>query len=82
MDTRITGREKQILKLIAQNYSNKQISIRLGLSVYTIESHCSKIYRKLNAHDRHEAVEISIESGLIKKASDDQYCRRNADHIS
>ena len=65
MDGRITGREKQILNLIAQRMTNKQVSEKLGLSIYTIESHCTKIYRKLNVSDRFEAIEIAIKQGLI-----------------
>lgn len=69
MEAKLTGREKQILRLIAQNLANKQISYELGLSVYTIESHCSKIYRKLNVSDRYDAVEIATEMGIITPRS-------------
>ena len=63
--SRITGREKQILNLIAQRMTNKQVSEKLGLSIYTIESHCTKIYRKLDVRDRFEATEVAMKQGLI-----------------
>ena len=65
LNSRITGREKQILNLIAQRMTNKQVAERLGLSIYTIESHCTKIYRKLNVKDRFEAIESAFNQGLI-----------------
>jgi len=63
---RITGREKQILRLVGKGFSNKEIAYDLSLSIYTIENHLSKIYRKLNVKDRFEAVETARKEGIFR----------------
>lgn len=61
----LTGREKQILKLIRDKLTNKEIADKLRLSVFTIENHCKKIYRKLEVRDRFEAVDLAAKNGLL-----------------
>jgi len=65
MSDRITGREKQILKLISDGLTNKEIAYNLNLSIYTIDNHCKKIYRKLQVKDRIEAIELANKDGII-----------------
>jgi RNA polymerase sigma factor (sigma-70 family) len=62
----LTKREQQILKLISEGNTNKQIAKTLSISEQTIKNHVSAILRKLNANDRAHAVVLAIKNGLIK----------------
>ncbi len=53
---RLTPREKQILSLLRDGFSNKEIARRLVLSVRTVEMHLYNSYSKLNVHSRLEAA--------------------------
>ena len=61
----LTPKELQILTLIAEGNSNKQIATTLGISDQTIKNHVSAILRKINANYRAHAVYIAIRDGLI-----------------
>ncbi len=52
----LTGRERQVIELLATGMAYKEIGIRLDLSFETVRSYVKKIYEKLHAHSRHEAV--------------------------
>lgn len=52
----LTERERQVLHLLAQGLSNKEIAARLYLSVRTVEGHLANAYAKLHAHSRTEAA--------------------------
>ena len=56
----LTGREREILELLAQGLSNKAIAARLYLSVRTIEGHLANIYSRLGVHSRTEAMLIAV----------------------
>ncbi|GAA1164314.1 DNA-binding NarL/FixJ family response regulator [Kitasatospora gansuensis] len=56
----LTGREIQVITGMANGEENRQIAERLGLSVNTVKSHSSRIYRKLAARDRAHAVGLAI----------------------
>lgn len=62
----LTGREQEILILIAEGRTNKQIASHLQLSVKTIEAHRANIFSKLGINDRVEAVRYAIRRGLIE----------------
>lgn len=62
----LTDREKQVLKLIAEGYSNKQIGELLCVSVKTVMGHRTNIMEKLNIHNRTELVKFAIRHGLIE----------------
>jgi DNA-binding NarL/FixJ family response regulator len=62
----LTDREKQVLKLIAEGYTNKQIADTLYLSVKTVMGHRTHIMEKLNIHSRTELVKFAIQKGLIE----------------
>lgn len=62
----LTGREQEILILIAEGKTNKEIASHLQLSVKTIEAHRSNIFSKLGISDRVEAVRYAIRRGLIE----------------
>jgi DNA-binding NarL/FixJ family response regulator len=57
-------RETEVLKLIADGYSNREISIALSLSEKTIKNHISRIFDKLNITARTQAVIHAIKTGI------------------
>ena len=61
----LTPKEVQVLTLIAEGNSNKQIARVLGISDQTIKNHVSAILRKINANYRAHAVFIALRDGLI-----------------
>jgi len=62
----LSPREQEVLKLIAEAHTNKQISEILHLSEKTVESHRGNILRKLGMRDRVELVRYAIRRGLIE----------------
>jgi DNA-binding NarL/FixJ family response regulator len=63
---KLTDREREVVKLIAEAHTNKQIAQILGLSEKTIESHRSNILNKLGMSDRVELVRYAVRRGLIE----------------
>jgi two-component system, NarL family, response regulator NreC len=61
----LTDREREILRLIANGHSNREIAEMLVISVNTAEAHRGHIMQKLNLHTRAELVRYAIKSGLI-----------------
>jgi len=61
----LTARETEILKMIADGLSDKEIAIRLGIRRRTVSNHVSVILLKLNASRRAEAVCQAFHLGLI-----------------
>jgi len=61
----ITPRELEILGLIAAGLSNREIAERLFVSENTVKTHSSRLFDKLNAKRRTQAVQIAKEAGLI-----------------
>jgi DNA-binding NarL/FixJ family response regulator len=61
----LSPREREVLQLIAESKTNKEIATRLGLSVYTVEAHRGRIMEKLNLHSIGELVRFAIRNGLI-----------------
>lgn len=62
----LTDRERQVLQLVAEGKSNKEVASLLGISVKTAESHRSNIMDKLNIHDTAGLVRYAIRNGLIE----------------
>lgn len=60
----LSGREREVLQLIAEGKTNKEIATRLNLSVYTVDSHRGKIMEKLNLHSTGELVRFALKHGL------------------
>ena len=60
----LSGREREVLQLIAEGKTNKEIATHLNLSVYTIDSHRGKIMEKLNLHSTGELVRFALKHGL------------------
>ncbi|MBV8553486.1 MAG: response regulator transcription factor [Acidobacteriaceae bacterium] len=61
----LSNREREVLQLIAEGKTNKEIATRLNLSVYTIDSHRGKIMEKLNLHSTGELVRFAMKHGLV-----------------
>jgi DNA-binding NarL/FixJ family response regulator len=61
----LTTREREVLQLIAEGKTNKEIATSLNLSVYTIEAHRGRLMEKLNLHSTGELVRFAVRSGLI-----------------
>lgn len=64
----LTWREKEILDLLADNQSNRQIANELVLSVNTVKWYLRQIYGKLNAGNRRQAVVLARKNGLLDQA--------------
>jgi DNA-binding CsgD family transcriptional regulator len=64
-DLSITKRELEILELIANGLSNREIAERLFVSENTVKTHSSRLFDKLSAKRRTQAVQIGKELGLI-----------------
>jgi DNA-binding NarL/FixJ family response regulator len=61
----LSPREREVLALLAEGASNKEIARALGLSVHTVKFHIATLNEKLGARSRVEAVAIAIRSGLV-----------------
>jgi len=62
----LTDREKQVLKLVAEGKSNKEVAEVLGISVKTAMSHREHVMEKLGTHNRTELVRFAIKRGVIR----------------
>jgi DNA-binding CsgD family transcriptional regulator len=61
----ITPREMEILELIAAGLSNREIAQRISVSENTVKTHAARVFEKLNAQRRTQAVQLAKEAGLI-----------------
>jgi two-component system response regulator NreC len=61
----LTSREREVLQMIAEGKTNKEIAGTLNLSVYTVDAHRGKIMEKLNLHSSGELVRFAVRNGLI-----------------
>jgi len=63
---RLTPRELQILRLLADGKSNKELAAELFISEKTVKTHITHIFEKLNVRDRTEAVMSALKKGIIQ----------------
>ena len=61
----LTEREREVLKLVAEGYSNREISEQLFISVKTVLGHREKIMQKLDIHSRTDLIKYAIRKGVI-----------------
>lgn len=61
----LSSREREVLQMIAEGKTNKEIANSLNLSVYTVEAHRGRIMEKLNLHSGSELVRFALRHGLI-----------------
>lgn len=64
--TKLSKRQKQLLLMLESGRTNGQIALSLGLAETTIKVHLWKLYRKLGARNRTEAIHLARRAGLIK----------------
>lgn len=57
--SQLTPRQREVLRLMVEGYSNKEICARLNLSMGTIKSHCNAIFRDLNVNNRTQAAQAA-----------------------
>jgi DNA-binding NarL/FixJ family response regulator len=63
--TGLTSREREVLACLAQGRTNREIAHELFVGMETVKSHLSRVYAKLDARDRHEAVARALAAGLL-----------------
>jgi DNA-binding NarL/FixJ family response regulator len=63
---KLTDREKQVLKLVAEGRSNKEVAQLLGISVKTAMSHREHVMDKLNVHSRTDLIRFALRCGVIR----------------
>jgi two-component system, NarL family, response regulator NreC len=61
----LTSREREVLQMLAEGKTNKEIAAILNLSVYTVDAHRGRIMEKLNLHSINEMVRFAVRNGLI-----------------
>jgi len=62
----LTDREREVLQLVAESHSTKEIASKLGISVKTVDNHRTNLMRKLNLHDVASLTRYALEVGLIE----------------
>jgi len=61
----LTSREREVLQMLAEGKTNKEIAGVLNLSVYTVDAHRGRIMEKLNLHSINELVRFAVRNGLV-----------------
>jgi NarL family two-component system response regulator YdfI len=62
----LSERENQVMALLAQGASNKEISLRLHISERTVKAHVTSIFNKLGVNSRAEAVAVALRTGILQ----------------
>jgi len=62
---RLTPRERQVLELVAEGFSNKEIAVSLGVAVKTAMAHRANLMDKLDIHNRSKLIQFAIRVGLV-----------------
>lgn len=60
----LTSREREVLQLVAEGMTSRQIARTLGVSVKTVQTHRSHLMHKLDAHDRTDLVKYAVRQGM------------------
>ena len=61
----LSSREREVLQMLAEGKTNKEIAAVLNLSVYTVDAHRGRIMEKLNLHSINELVRFAVRNGMI-----------------
>jgi two-component system response regulator NreC len=62
----LTSREREVLQMLAEGKTNKEIAGVLNLSVYTVDAHRGRIMEKLNLHSINDLVRFAVRNGIIE----------------
>ena len=65
-DSRLTPRQREIIQLLAEGKSSKEIAVALGLSTKTAETHRANIMKRLNCHSASEIVRYAVRNNIIE----------------
>jgi DNA-binding NarL/FixJ family response regulator len=65
----LTSREAEVLQLIAEGFSNKQIAAELCISIKTVEKHRQQVMNKLNIHDVAGLTRYALSRGMVERTS-------------
>ena len=63
---RLSPREREVLQLIAEGYTNKQMAEILSISIKTVQAHRNNLMQKLDLHDRGELIKYAIQKKIIE----------------
>ena len=63
----LSQREQEVLKLVAQGYTNQQVANQLCLSVKTVETHKAHMMKKLNLHTTTDLIKYALQKGIISQ---------------
>ena len=61
----LTSREVEILQLVANGLTNRQLADQLGVSIRTVDAHLRSVYAKLNVKSRSAATRYAVEHHLV-----------------
>lgn len=61
----LSPREQQVMRMVAEGISSRQIAVTLGLSAKTVENHCTNLMKKLDVHSKMELVRYAARIGVI-----------------
>ena len=59
----LTQREREVIRMVAQGYSNKEVAAEFGISEKTVQVHRGSAYRKLDLHNAAEIARLLLRSG-------------------
>jgi two-component system NarL family response regulator len=62
----LTARELEILRLLAEGMTNRQIAYNLGVSESTVKNHLTNLFRKLDVDCRSQAINVGVRSGILR----------------
>jgi DNA-binding NarL/FixJ family response regulator len=62
----LTSRERQVLQLVGEGKSTKEVAVLLGISMKTAESHRTRLMQKLDIHETASLVRYAIRRGLVQ----------------
>lgn len=66
----LTDREVQVLRLISQGFTAREIAVRLQISAKTVENHKQRVFRKLDVQSQSHAVALALRAGLLRSTID------------
>ena len=72
----IAGRPLEVLRLLADGLSTREVAEELGISIKTVESYKTQLFRSLGVRSRAQAVAVALSSGLLRSSAVDRTARR------